>query len=72
MAVLGFGVVVSALPPHVLELRRRQFGTAHRVGDRLVPEPILNEPRVMASIGQREAAAVAQHVRVDAEDCRAA
>ena len=48
----------SSLTPEVLELRRRQFGIAHGVLDRLVPEVILNAPRIMPRIGQGVAAGV--------------
>src|SRR5262249_41513384 len=62
---------MTALPaastPEVLEPRRCQLGVAHGVLDVLVAEPGLQRPRVMAGIGQRIAAAMAQHVRMDRE-----
>src|SRR5262245_13362521 len=50
------------LAPEVLEPVRRQFGVAHRVLDVLVPEPCLQRPGVVAGVGQRVAATMAQHV----------
>ena len=51
--------------PEVLKPIRSQLGVTHRVLDVLVAEPRLQCPGVMAGIGQRVAAAVPQHVRVD-------
>jgi len=53
--------------PHVLETNRTQFGIAGGVLDGPVPEPILNQPGVMAGVGQRVATGMAQHVGVDLE-----
>ena len=52
-------------PPKALEAIGRQLGIAHRVLNVLVAEPGLQRPRVVAGIGQRIAAAMAQHVRMD-------
>src|SRR5262249_44401692 len=54
-------------PPKVLEPVRGKLGIAHRVLDVLVPEPGLQRPGVVAGVGQRVAATVAQHVRMDRE-----
>ena len=48
--------------PHVLESRR-----ARGVLDCSMAEPVLDQPRVMAGIGQGVAAGVAQHVSMDPE-----
>src|SRR5215831_2760366 len=55
------------LSPEVLEPVRGQLGVAHRVLDVLMTEPGLQRPGVVAGVGQRVAATVAQHVRVDGE-----
>ena len=57
----------SISAPHVLEADRAQFGIAGCVLDSPVPEPILDQPRVMARIGHRIAAGMAEHVGVDQE-----
>ena len=51
-------------PPEILEPIRRQLRVPHRVLDVLVPEVGLQRPRIVALVGQREAAGVPQHVRV--------
>jgi hypothetical protein len=48
--------------PKVLETRRGQLCIAHRVLDVFVPEVSLQRPRVVASVRQRVATGVAQHV----------
>jgi hypothetical protein len=53
--------------PEIAEPVRRKLGIAHRVLNVLMPEPGLQRPAVVAGIGQRVAAAVPQHVRVDWE-----
>jgi hypothetical protein len=53
------------LASEILEPMRRQLGIAHRVLNVLVAEPGLQRPRVVAGIGQRIAAAMAQHVRME-------
>ena len=53
------------LPPEVFEPIRGQLGVAHRVLDVVVPEVGLQSARIVPGIGQRIAAAVAQHVRMD-------
>ena len=53
--------------PEIAEPVRRKLGIAHRVLNVLMPEPGLQRPGVVAGIGQRVAAAVPQHVRVDWE-----
>ena len=53
--------------PHVLESRRAYLRIARGVLDCSMAEPVLDQPRVMASIGQGVAAGVAQHVSMDAK-----
>ena len=53
--------------PEVLKPIRRQLGIAHRVLNVLVAEPGLQRPSVVTGIGQRIAAAMAQHVRMNRE-----
>src|SRR3954447_16298951 len=48
------------VPPEVLEPLGGQLG----VPDVLMPEPLLNGPRVVPIVGQLEAAGMARHVRV--------
>src|SRR5262245_136684 len=55
----------AASTPEVLKPVRRQLGVAHRVLDVLVPEPCLQRPGVVAGVGQRVAAAMPQHVRME-------
>src|SRR5262245_7132829 len=57
--------MAEASAPEVLEPVRRQLRVAHRVLDVLVPEICLQRPRVVASVGERVAGSVAQHVRMD-------
>src|SRR5207248_6628342 len=61
------GSKAARTAPKVLEPMRRQLGVAHRVLDVFVAEPCLQRPGVMAGLGERVAAAVPQHVRVDWE-----
>jgi hypothetical protein len=56
-----------SVPPKVLEPVGSHFGVSDRVLDVLVPEVVLQGARVVAIIGQLEAAGVAKHVRVDRE-----
>ena len=51
-----------SLAPEILKARRRQLGVADSVLDGPMPEPILNGARVVALVGKRVAAAVAEHV----------
>src|SRR6516225_6024629 len=60
-------IATNSLSPEVLEPVRGQLGVAHRVLDVFVAEPRLQRPGVVAGIGERVAAAVPQHVRVDRE-----
>jgi hypothetical protein len=55
----------SSVPPKVLESVGRYVGVPDRVLDVLVPEVVLQGPRVVAIIGQLEPAGMAQHVGVD-------
>ena len=55
------------VPPKVLEAVGRHFGVPDRVLNVLVPELVLQGPRVVAIVGQLEPAGVAKHVRVDRE-----
>src|SRR5262249_34891116 len=57
----------SVASPKVLEPVRRHVGVPDRVLDVLVPEVVLQGPRVVAIIGQLEPTGVAKHVRVDRE-----
>jgi hypothetical protein len=57
----------SSVPPKVLEPVGRHFGVPDRVLDILVPEVVLQGPRVVTIIGQLEPAGMAKHVRVDRE-----
>ena len=53
--------------PEIFEPRRRQFGIADRVLDVLMTEVSLHGARVVPRVGQREAARMTQHVRMDLE-----
>src|SRR5262245_37961089 len=53
--------------PKVLEAIGRHLGVPDRVLDVLVPEVVLQRPRVVAIIGELEPTGMAQHVRVDRE-----
>ena len=55
------------VPPKVLESVGRHFGVPDRVLNVLVPEVVLEGPRVVAIIGQLEPAGMAKHVGVDRE-----
>jgi hypothetical protein len=55
------------LPPEILEPVRRQFSIAERVLDIAVVKIRMQGARVMAGIGEGEAAGMAQHVRVRLE-----
>src|SRR5262249_28606818 len=57
----------SSVPPKILESVGRHFGVPDGVLDVLVPEVVLQGPRVVAIIGQLEPAGVAKHVWVDRE-----
>jgi hypothetical protein len=56
-----------APPPNVLEPTGRQRGIARGRVDRAMAEVSLQRPGIDALVGQRIAAGVAQHVRVDLE-----
>src|SRR5262245_66306852 len=56
-----------SIPPKVLEPVGRHFGVPDGVLDVLVPEVMLQGPRVVAIVGELEPAGMAQHVRVDRE-----
>lgn len=58
---------VASSSPEVLEPCRRQLGVPHGVLDIAVTEIGLQGADVVALVGQREAAGVAQHVRVHLE-----
>src|SRR5262249_62075953 len=55
------------IAPEILEPIRCQLGVTHSVLDVAMAEPCLQGPGVVAGIGQRVAATVEQHVRVDGE-----
>ena len=57
----------SSVPPKVLESVWRHVGVPDRVMNVLVPEVMLQGPRVVAIVGELEPAGVAKHVRVDGE-----
>src|SRR5215831_8384064 len=57
----------SSVPPKTLESVGRHFGVPDRVLNVLVPEVVLQGPRVVAIIGELEPTGVAKHVRVDGE-----
>src|SRR3712207_4029765 len=55
------------LPPKVSEALGGELGVPGRVLDVAVPEPLLDRAGVVAVVGELEAAAVPEHVRVDGE-----
>src|SRR5215831_14669840 len=57
----------SSVPPKVFEPVGRHFGVPDRVLNVLVPEVVLQGPRVVAIVGELEPAGMAKHVRVDGE-----
>ena len=57
----------SSVPPKILEPVGRHFGVPDRVLDVLVPEVMLQGPRVVAVVGQLKPAGMAKHVWVDRE-----
>src|SRR5262249_5429504 len=57
----------SLVPPKVFEAVGRHVGVPDRVLDVLVPEVVLQSPRVVAIIGQLKPTGMAKHVRVDRE-----
>src|SRR5262249_22673189 len=58
---------LRSAPPKVLEPVGRHFGVSDRVLDVLVPEVMLQGPRVVAIIGELKTTGMAQHVWVDRE-----
>src|SRR5262249_61753934 len=69
--VLPCGAMVpappSSVPPKLLESVGRHFGVSDGVLDVLVPEVMLQGPRVVAIVGQLEPTRMVKHVRVDRE-----
>src|SRR5262245_17300986 len=57
----------SSVPPKVLEAVGRHGGVPDGVLNVLVPEVVLQGPRVVAIVGELEATGMAKHVRVDRE-----
>jgi len=57
----------SSVPPKVLEPVGRQFGVSDGVLNVLVPEVVLQGPRVVAIVCELEPAGMAKHVGVDRE-----
>src|SRR5262245_37543445 len=55
------------LAPKILEPVGRHFGVAHRVLDVLVPDVMLQGPRVMAIVSELEPTGMAKHVWMDRE-----
>ena len=53
----------SSVPPEVLEAIWREGSVAHGRGNRPMPQVILDCARVVAIVGELEAAGMAQHVR---------
>ena len=60
------GLLVFVLP-EILESLCGQLSVPRRVLDIAMAEPLLNGSRVVAIMGELEAAGVAQHVREDGE-----
>ena len=56
-----------SVPPKLFEAVGRQFSVPDRVLNVLVPEVMLQGPRVVAVVGQLEAAGMAKHVWMDRE-----
>src|SRR5262249_39713489 len=57
----------GSVPPKVLEPVGRQFGVPDGVLNILMPEVVLQGPRVVAIVGELEPAGMAEHVGVDRE-----
>jgi hypothetical protein len=53
---------MASIPPKFFESIRCHLGIPNRVADVLMPQVMLKRSRVVALIGQLEAAGVAQHV----------
>src|SRR6266436_2635854 len=62
-----FGQTLRSSPPKVFEAIGRHLGVPHCVLNVLVPEVVLQGPRVVAIVGELEPASMAKHVRVDRE-----
>ena len=56
-----------SVPPKLFEAVGSHFGVPNRVLDVLVPEVVLQGPRIVAIVCQLEPACMAKHVRVDRE-----
>jgi hypothetical protein len=61
------GASTTLIPPKILEPVGRHVGVSDRVLNVLVPEVMLQGPRVVAVVGQLEPTGMAKHVRVDRE-----
>ena len=57
----------SSVPPKILESVGRHFGVSDGVLNVLVPEVMLQGPRVVAVVGELKTTGMAQHVWVDRE-----
>ena len=57
----------SVASPKILESVGRDFDVPDRVLNVLVPEVVLQRPRVVAIVGELEPAGMAKHVWVDRE-----
>src|SRR3974390_3282428 len=57
----------ARLPPKIFDPRRRQFGIAHGVLNILVTKVRLQRSGIMSLVGERVAAGVPEHVRMDFE-----
>ena len=64
---MGGSVYRELVPPKVLEAVGRHFGVPDRMLNVLVPEVVLQGPRVVAVVGELEPAGMAKHVWVDRE-----
>ena len=56
-----------SVPPKVLEAVGRHFGVPDRVLDVLMPEVVLQGPRVVAVVRELETTGMAKHVGMDRE-----
>jgi hypothetical protein len=63
----GDGGIWHSIPPEVPEPVGRKLGVSNSVLDVLVPEVVLQSPRVVAIVGELEPTGMAKHVRVDRE-----
>ena len=55
----------ALIPPEVLEAIRRKLRVSHSVLDVLVPQVMLNRPRVVPIVSELITGRVSQHVRMN-------